>query len=96
MSGIAHLLSTAGPAIFLLTPTAPSALTGRTHETGEIDERKEIETAMTDVGGAAKETTGTGIDEADPAIGPTETETERGIENGTENAATAAATDGRE
>lgn len=90
----AHFAS--GRAIIQVTPTARGVRTGLTHETGEIDERKEIETAKTDVGGAVKGTTGTGIDEADPAIGPTETETERGTENGTENAATAAATDGRE
>lgn len=95
MSGLAYLACYPGRAIIPLTPIAPGALTGRTHETGEIDERKEIETVKTNVGEVVKEITGTGIDEADLARGPTETETERGTENGTENAATAAVTSGR-
>lgn len=81
MSELAYLSSTPGPAIILLTLTAPGALTGRTHRTGEIDERKEIETAKTNVGGVVKEIVGTGTDEAGLARGPTGTETVRGIEN---------------
>lgn len=87
MSGLAYPF-TPGLATIPLTPTAPGALTGRTHETGGIDERKEIETAKTNVGGVVKETTGT--DEAGLARGPTGTETEKG----TKNAVTVAATSG--
>ena len=81
MSGLAYLACYPGRAIIPLTPIAPGALTGRTHETGEIDERKEIETAKTNVGGVVKEIIGTETDEAGLARGPTGTETERGTEN---------------
>lgn len=88
------MLPTLGPATILLTPTAPGALTGLTHETGEIDERKGIETAKTSVGGVVNAITGTGTDEAGLARGPTGTGTERGTKKGTENAVTAVVTDG--
>lgn len=85
-----------GRAIIPLTPIGLGALTGRIHETGGIDERKKIETAKTNASEVVKEITGTGIDEADLARGPTGTETERRIESGIENAVTAVVTGGRE
>lgn len=83
-------------AIIQLTLIALGALTGRTHGTGEIDERKETEIAKTNVGEVVREITETGTDEADLARGPIGTESERGTKNGIENAATAVVTGGRE